>query len=117
MRTWTLEARAAQRAVMQRLKPWTKSTGPRTAAGKKISAANSLKTGLHSKPMQKLRKVLRDYRSYLKFLKTNCYDLENGDSGWARTSNPLLRRQVLYPVELRNRFDITDCRLSPAECT
>ena len=26
-----------------------------------------------------------------------------GDPGWIRTSDPLLRRQVLYPAELRDR--------------
>ncbi len=37
----------------------------------------------------------------------NSYDIEIhaefGDPGGARTPNPLLRRQVLYPVELRDR--------------
>lgn len=100
MRIWTPEARAAHSALIKRLKPWTKSTGPRTAAGKAKAARNSFKTGLHSRTLKKARKYLREARAYLRFLKTKYY---NGDSGWARTSNPLLRRQVLYPVELRNR--------------
>jgi hypothetical protein len=29
----------------------------------------------------------------------------NGDSGRTRTPNLLIRSQLLYPVELRNRFD------------
>lgn len=74
MRIWTPEARAAQRALMQRIKPWTKSTGPRTIEGKARASRNSLKTGLHAKPMQKLRRVIRESRHYLKFLKTNCYE-------------------------------------------
>ncbi len=43
MRTWTPEAKAAQRAAIARWKPWTKSTGPRTQAGKARSAANACK--------------------------------------------------------------------------
>jgi hypothetical protein len=30
----------------------------------------------------------------------------NGGRGWARTSNPQLRRLMLYPIELRARADI-----------
>jgi hypothetical protein len=32
-------------------------------------------------------------------------ELEIGDPGRTRTCNPLLRRQVLYPVELRDRLE------------
>ena len=45
MRTWTPEARAAHSALIKRLKPWTKSTGPKTAAGKAKAAKNSYKHG------------------------------------------------------------------------
>ena len=43
MRVWTEAAKAAQRAAIQRWKPWAKSTGPRTKAGKARSAANACK--------------------------------------------------------------------------
>ena len=33
-------------------------------------------------------------------------DSNNGDPDKNRTCNPLLRRQVLYPVELRDHFDM-----------
>lgn len=73
MRIWTEEARAAQSALMKRLKPWTKSTGPRTLEGKAKAAKNSYKTGLHCKTMKKVRKYFRDCREFIKFLKTEYY--------------------------------------------
>ena len=37
------------------------------------------------------------------------YPAENsGDSDWIRTNDLLLRRQLLYPAELRNQNDIPD---------
>lgn len=74
MRIWTPEARAAQSALMHRLKPWKKSTGPRTAAGKAKAAKNSYKTGLHAKPMRQARKYFRQCRDFLENLKTEYYN-------------------------------------------
>lgn len=75
MRQWTEEARAKQRALMRRLKPWTKSTGPKTASGKARAARNSYKTGLYAKPAKKIRRHLRDARHFVNFLKTNYYKM------------------------------------------
>ena len=38
---WTPERRAKQAETIRRTKPWSKSTGPRTEAGKAISARNA----------------------------------------------------------------------------
>ena len=38
---WTAERRAAQAARMRARKPWERSTGPRTDAGKKRSSRNA----------------------------------------------------------------------------
>ena len=73
MRIWTPEARAAQSALAKRLKPWTRSTGPKTPAGKAKAAKNSFKTGAYSKARKEIRRYLSDCRAYLKFLKTKCY--------------------------------------------
>lgn len=73
MRIWTAEARAAQSALMKRLKPWTKSTGPRTPEGKAKAARNSLKTGAYTKEHKQIRRFFRDCRAFLKFLKTEYY--------------------------------------------
>ena len=40
---WTDERRAKQAAAIHRWAPWTKSTGPRTAAGKAIVGQNALR--------------------------------------------------------------------------
>jgi hypothetical protein len=45
MRNWTAEQRQRQRELIQRWKPWTKSTGAKTPEGKRRSSQNSLKTG------------------------------------------------------------------------
>lgn len=44
-RNWTLEQRQRQRELIQRWKPWEKSTGAKTAQGKKRSGQNAFKTG------------------------------------------------------------------------
>ena len=45
MRNWTIEQRQRQRELIQRWKPWTKSTGAKTPEGKKRSSRNAYKTG------------------------------------------------------------------------
>jgi hypothetical protein len=42
---WTPERRARQAAMIQRWKPWTKSTGPRTIEGKARAARNGDRGG------------------------------------------------------------------------
>lgn len=37
---WTVESRARQAALIRTWRPWTRSTGPRSAEGKAISARN-----------------------------------------------------------------------------
>ncbi len=41
MRTWTPEARKAQAEAIRRWKPWTRSTGPKTQAGKETVSRNA----------------------------------------------------------------------------
>lgn len=40
---WTKERRARQAAIIRRTKPWSRSTGPRTAEGKAISSQNAMR--------------------------------------------------------------------------
>lgn len=42
---WTAERRAKQAIEIHQWKPWTRSTGPRTAAGKARAAGNALRIG------------------------------------------------------------------------
>jgi len=43
--TWTANRRKRQRELIQRWKPWEKSTGARTAEGKAKVSKNAIKTG------------------------------------------------------------------------
>ena len=51
---WTLERRARQADIIQRTRPWEKSTGPRTEEGKRISSQNA-----RMKPIQELGHIIR----------------------------------------------------------
>lgn len=62
---WTPERRAKQAEVIRRNKPWEKSTGPKTAEGKAVSARNADK-GVHR---EEARAIDRRARARLKFLK------------------------------------------------
>ncbi len=65
---WTPERRAKQAALIRDWRPWDKSTGPRTHAGKAISAQNSFKTGEYSRETNDLFARLRAYRRALKHI-------------------------------------------------
>ena len=56
---WTDERRSKQSALIQRWKPWGRSTGPKSAEGKSRSSANALKHGGRSTSIKRLRSVLR----------------------------------------------------------
>lgn len=43
--TWTADRRKKQRELIQRWKPWEKSTGAKTAEGKARVSRNAVKTG------------------------------------------------------------------------
>src|SRR6266566_1745584 len=55
---WTEGRRALQAALIRAQQPWTHATGPRTAAGKGVCAANATKHGFRSREsQQRLRRV------------------------------------------------------------
>ena len=43
---WTLERRQRQAELIRQWKPWEKSTGPRTAAGKALASRNAWQGGI-----------------------------------------------------------------------
>jgi len=55
----TPEHRALRAELIRRWKPWEKSTGPRTAEGKAISALRGYKGGVRQQ-MRELRRMLRE---------------------------------------------------------
>jgi hypothetical protein len=59
--TWTPERRAKQAELIQSWRPWEKSTGPQTEAGKQASAANSRKHGNRSSDAIDELRWLRDF--------------------------------------------------------
>ncbi len=55
---WTEERRKKHAESIKRWKPWNKSTGPRSAAGKARSSKNALKHGQRSAEMRLLRSLI-----------------------------------------------------------
>jgi len=59
MAKWTPERRARFRALIHQWKPWERSTGPRTPAGKAIASRNAYKGGRLREHLRELRRQLR----------------------------------------------------------
>jgi len=56
---WTEERRARQAALTRDQQPWSHATGPKTAAGKAICAANATTHGLNSRESLQQRRHVR----------------------------------------------------------
>ncbi|PNG46568.1 hypothetical protein WDL1CHR_04884 [Variovorax sp. WDL1] len=61
MNGWTPERRARQAAAIRAWRPWEKSTGPRTEAGKAKVSRNADRGGQRAF-LREVRKFLRDCR-------------------------------------------------------
>ena len=64
--TWTEERRKAAAERCRQHKPWEKSTGPKTPAGKVRSSLNAMKRGTHSLVLQPVRRILKLNREFAK---------------------------------------------------
>ena len=64
MRIWTPEQRAAAAERARKSKPWLRSTGPKTAAGKARCARNALKHGYYSAASRAKRAFHRAHRAF-----------------------------------------------------
>lgn len=62
MRNWTAEQRQHQRELIQRWKPWEKSTGAKTREGKAKSSRNATKDG----KSQETRDIIKFFNQLLK---------------------------------------------------
>lgn len=67
---WTEEKRKAQAERTRAQKPWLATTGPKTLAGKKRSSRNALKHGQRSARTIRFKRILRQARKYLAFVKS-----------------------------------------------
>lgn len=65
---WPPSRRKAQAENIRRARPWLRSTGPRTAAGKACARMNGLKHGMRSAAMTRLRCLMRRQRLFLRLL-------------------------------------------------
>lgn len=63
---WTPERKARQAELIRQWRPWEKSTGPRTSAGKRVSSRNRERGGLR----ELLRSIGRALRAQRKGLET-----------------------------------------------
>ena len=67
---WTNERRRKHAAAMRRWRPWEKSTGPRTADGKRRAAMNAVKHGNRSRAVGDFNKLLVNHNAMLQNLIT-----------------------------------------------
>ncbi len=61
---WTPERRAWQTELIQKCRPWEKSTGPKTPEGKAKVAQNAYKGGTW-RVLRELARAMRDQRKHL----------------------------------------------------
>lgn len=69
-RIWTDEQRAAAAERIRKTRPWEKSTGPRTRAGKKRASRNARKHSQRSTESQRIRKALRLQNAFVELVQT-----------------------------------------------
>ncbi len=62
---WTAGRRAAYAARIRQHRPWTRSTGPRTAAGRARSCQNALKHGMRGAAARRLYALLGQQRRFV----------------------------------------------------
>jgi hypothetical protein len=61
-RNWSPEAREKARQRMMSVRPWEKSTGPRTEEGKAKSSQNNFKHGRRSRTMTEVNRVITEVK-------------------------------------------------------
>jgi len=71
MPRWTEESRQKQREVIMKLKPWEKTTGPKTPEGKETASCNALKHGLTSKEGRALLRTMAAQARYVRTILRN----------------------------------------------
>lgn len=89
MRLWTDEAKAKHsemmRSKIRAWSPWSKSTGPRTAEGKKCVSLNALKHGGRSHGAKKLLSYFRTHKIFLRQLNQRLKNLTKSTNKLIKT--------------------------------
>lgn len=62
---WTEERRRKQAEAIKKWKPWEKSTGPRTEAGKARTRLNAVQERRHAETTIEARKILKLHRTFM----------------------------------------------------
>ncbi len=68
MRQWTQEERLRQSQIICKWRPWEKSTGAKTEAGKAVSKMNAYKHGGRATAVRKISKIFAQYNKVLTML-------------------------------------------------
>ena len=68
MRQWNNAEREHQAQIIRRVKPWEKSTGPRTIEGKKKSKMNAYVDGAYTTEGKHQSQLIRDCKKRIKLL-------------------------------------------------
>ena len=88
---WTEERRLAQAERCRQNRPWEKSTGPKTAAGKARSAMNGYKHGRYSVVFPELKMALALNEA---FVNHSMRSLELLTMGEKRAKNEMIKRHI-----------------------
>jgi len=93
---WTKERRKKQAERIRQQKPWEKSTGPKSDAGKKRSSQNSLKHGLYGVNGNLIKAMLERNQEFLELyaLFSGGVDLKNALERTERKFNRINARAV-----------------------
>ncbi|MGH1397629.1 MAG: hypothetical protein ACRBCT_00240 [Alphaproteobacteria bacterium] len=69
---WSEERRRKQAEAIRRHRPWEKSTGPKSQAGKAVSSQNALKHGLYGVNAKSIEALLCANQDFIKAYKDLC---------------------------------------------
>lgn len=107
---WTPERRAAQAARILARKPWLKSTGPRSPAGKKRCRMNGLKHGARSADWRELSRLLRAQQLFVKRWREGRYHPPKSRFPFARSRGMSTSLRQIPPSAARQTLLCLDHR-------
>ncbi len=91
---WTEERKKRQAEIIRRTRPWEKSTGPRTAKGKKLSSKNAMKHGLRSREMTDLKRQVDAVLFFNREFVKHAWVLVHAQRALARMTNELKEKRL-----------------------